>query len=122
MVPCLAGSPPKIPEKATLIFEIELLDFVSKDDLFRDGGVVKVVQKEGSGWKVPKNKSEQRTGTSRVSTDFHIFHLSKERLLNWVQTSAEFSNLFQLLLNWSSTPSERVSLQPLKTGDDYKIS
>ena len=64
------GAPPKIPEKATLVFEIELLDFVSKHDLFSDGGVIKVMEKEGAGWKVPKNKSEQRTGCCQVVLSF----------------------------------------------------
>eukprot|EP00438_Fugacium_kawagutii_P035274 Skav209741 [mRNA] locus=scaffold2057:27100:27669:- [translate_table: standard] len=67
-----AGSPPKIPEKATLIFEIELLDFVSKDDLFSDGGVIKVLQKEGNGWKVPKDKGEQRISLKCSSADGSI--------------------------------------------------
>ena len=39
-------------------FEIELLDFVSKDDLFSDGGVIKLLKKEGSGWRMPKALSE----------------------------------------------------------------
>eukprot|EP00931_Biecheleriopsis_adriatica_P033998 TRINITY_DN19685_c0_g1_i1.p1 TRINITY_DN19685_c0_g1~~TRINITY_DN19685_c0_g1_i1.p1 ORF type:complete len:583 (+),score=214.97 TRINITY_DN19685_c0_g1_i1:62-1750(+) len=52
------GSPPKIPAKATLVFEIELLDWKSKDDLFSDGGVIKTTLKEGSGWKTPKDGSE----------------------------------------------------------------
>ena len=59
---------PQSPCQATLIFEVELLDFVNQEirrhsagtlvysdcheeDLFSDGGVVKVMVKEGSGWK-----------------------------------------------------------------------
>jgi len=64
-----AGSPPKIPAKATLVFEVELLSWMSKDDLFGDGGVIKTQLKEGTGWKTPKAGDEIKVSLKALGTD-----------------------------------------------------
>ncbi|KAL8143872.1 hypothetical protein V2J09_016904 [Rumex salicifolius] len=53
-----SGSSPTIPPNSTLRFDVELLSWVTVNDICKDGGIFKKILKEGEKWEKPKNLDE----------------------------------------------------------------
>jgi len=63
------GSVPKIPPNSTLVFTVELLSFVSKNDLFGDGRVTKSLLEEGAGYEKASSGKEVRMALKATGQD-----------------------------------------------------
>ena len=79
-----SGAPPTIPANATLQFEVELLSWQSTKDILGDGGIIKTVVQEGSGFEQPKGKDE-------VLLKFKIYNKQKELVDSSADAGAEFT-------------------------------
>jgi len=69
-----AGSPPKIPGDATLVFEIELFDFHGEDVTKNcDLGVVKRIKCNGEGWDQPNDGAQVEINLKGTTATGRVF-------------------------------------------------
>jgi len=68
-----------IPPNATLQYDVELLSWISVDDICKDGGLFKKILKKGGKWENPKDLDEV-LGKHITS----IFHFSLSDSIIWL--------------------------------------
>lgn len=82
-----SGSPPTIPPKATLQFDVELLSWSSIKDICKDGGIFKKILKEGEKWENPKDLDEV------LGTFTFVFYFDSQSFSFYVLSKSNGENI-----------------------------
>lgn len=85
------GREPSVPPHSTVVFTIELVSWVKKEDLFQDKSVIKSLWEEGSGYEHPKKGKEVRIAINAVAESGAVLH--DRSGADYVLGSDEFGSL-----------------------------
>jgi len=105
-----------IPPNAALVFEIELISWMSKDDLFCDKGVIRTLEESACGWQCPK--LGDTVLLCLKATDYCGSLVEDKPNIEYVLGSGTFDSLSRVV-DKALTTMTRGELVSLKCSKDY---